>query len=94
MDRNGYNDSLFATDRCYVCGKQGDLVRHEIFHGFLRPVSKKWGCWVTLCPRCHADLHEHPADYRWLQTEAQRLAMIRHGWSLEDFRNVFGKSYL
>lgn len=89
-----YNDSLFPTDSCYICKTEIDLVRHEIFHGSRRDASKLWGCWVTLCPRCHMEIHNNPAKYRWLQTEAQQLAMEAHRWTEEDFRYVFGKSYL
>lgn len=88
-----YNESLFPTDCCYLCKTEIDLVRHEIFHGSRRDASKEWGCWVTLCPRCHMDIHSNPAKYRWLQTEAYQLALIRHRWTEEDFRDVFGKTY-
>lgn len=94
MDRNGYNDSLFPADRCFCCGKQGELVRHEVFHGPLRSKSKQYGCWVTLCVRCHQDLHSHPAAYRWLTEETQRTAMERYRWTKDDFRAVFGKSFI
>lgn len=94
MDSNGYNESLFYTGRCFNCGCGDQLVRHEVFHGNNRERSKRYGCWVTLCVRCHQDLHNHPASYRWMQKETQRTAMERYGWTLEDFRKIFGKSYL
>lgn len=93
MDSNGYNASLFPTGRCYICGEGGDLVRHEVFHGPNRKKSKEYGCWVTLCPSCHMNLHAHPANYRWLQTLAMEKAKAVHGWSEEEFRDVFGKTY-
>ena len=94
MDSNGYNGSVFPTGRCYICGRYGDLVRHEVFHGPNRKKSKELGCWVELCPSCHMDLHENPADYRWLQRECQEKAMVWHRWGVKEFRDVFGKSYL
>ena len=94
MDKNGYNESLFPTNRCLICGKQTDLVRHEVFHGSNRQKSKKYGCWIILCPRCHERIHSNPSAYRWIQVEMQRTAMERYGWTVEDFRNVFGKSYI
>ena len=94
MDSNGYNDSLFRTERCYDCGKQGDLVRHEVFHGPLRSKSKKYGCWMTLCPMCHERIHKYPKYYEWIKRETQLTAMERYGWSEEDFRHVFGKSWI
>ena len=94
MGNNGYIPSLFPTDRCFTCGFEGQLVRHEIFQGPYRQKSKEFGTWVTLCPRCHMDLHEHPADYRWLKQQAQMKAMKAHDWTVEEFRNEFGKNYL
>lgn len=93
MNTNGYNASLFDSAECYICHRETDLVRHEIFQGTNRSNSKKWGCWVTLCPRCHMDIHEHPAKFRWLKVEAQERAMEANGWTEEEFRLVFGKTY-
>ena len=39
------------------------------------------------------DVHDHPAKYRWLQTETMERAMSAYGWTEEDFRYVFGKTY-
>lgn len=100
IDRNGYAQSLLSTPGCYFCGRLGDIYhrnqRHEIFHGSLfRERSKNLGCWVTLCPECHRMLHQTtPAMDRHLKEAGQRAAMIRYGWSLEDFRKRFGKNYL
>lgn len=94
MAKNGYNESLFPTDSCFICGYEGDLVRHEVYQGSNRQRSKQHGCWVTLCPRCHMDVHNHPDKYRWLKEETQRTAMERYGWSITDFRLIFGKSYI
>lgn len=94
MDRNGYNESLFPTEGCLICGKHGDLVRHEVFHGPNRLKSKRWGCWVQLCPMCHMEIHARPSGFKWLQAVTQEKAMEVYGWTEEDFRNVFGKSFL
>jgi len=94
MGNNGYNDTLFPTEGCLICGYQGDLVRHEVFQGPNRLKSKKYGCWVNLCPRCHMELHAQPSGYKWLKAVTQEKAMEVHGWTEEEFRNVFGKSYI
>ena len=89
-----YNDSLYPTDCCQICKTEIDLVRHEVYHGPNRQRSKEYGCWITLCPRCLMDVHDHPAKYRWLQSETQQRAMDAYRWTEEDFRYVFGKSWL
>ena len=94
MDSNGYNDTLFPTEGCLICGKMGDLVRHEVFHGPYRLKSKKYGCWVKLCPRCHMEIHAMPNGYKWLRAVTQEKAMETYNWTEEDFRDVFGKSYI
>ena len=94
MDSNGYNPSLFSTDKCFLCGSQGDLVRHEVFHGPNRLKSKRYGCWITLCPMCHMSIHARPLTYKWVQGMVQDRAMEVYGWKEDDFREVFGKSWL
>ena len=99
LDKNGYAPSVVdyygdIFERCFLCDWRGDLARHEIFNGYNRQKSKALGLWVNLCPRCHMDLHEHPADYRWLKQQAQMKAMKAHDWTVEEFRNEFGKNYL
>lgn len=100
LDRNGYAPSVidvFAEldKACFFCGKRGDLARHEVFHGSNRTRSKNLGCWVYLCPECHTKLHsKDPALDRQLKQIGQRKAMEWYDWTIEDFRERFGKSYV
>ena len=61
MDRNGYNPSILDTEAgvCYICGRQTETARHEIYGGKNRQVSKREGFWVNLCPDCHARVHRY-----------------------------------
>lgn len=104
LDSNGYAPSVFPTERCFFstdrllrCGCV-DLVRHEAYHhdqgGATRELAKRYGAWVTLCPRHHADVHNFPQFNRELQRETQRRVMERYGWSEDEFRDHFGKNYL
>lgn len=104
MDRNGYVRSVFPEDGCYfapdrysTCGGT-DLVRHEVYHhdqgGVTREMSKRYGAWVTLCPWHHGYVHSFPQFGRELQRETQRRVMERYGWTAEEFRKKFGKSYI
>ena len=95
MDRNGYNPSLLDTEQgtCYLCHTNGQTVRHEIYMGTgERSLSKRFGLWVNLCPRCHMQIHDHPD--RSLKVAGQIRSMAEYGWTVEEFRERFGKSYV
>ena len=95
MDSNGYNPSVLQDKQeCWICGHQGELVRHEVFHGAYRQKSKKLGTWVLLCTRCHYEVHfgSVSAD-KHLKRKAEKI-LLGQGWTEEKFRDVFGKSYL
>ena len=96
LDRNGYAPSVISEEEaCYLCGKEGDLVRHEIFFGPNRKKSKALGCWVKLCPGCHRRLHTRDPEIDWkLHRIGQRKAMNHYNWSIKQFRERFGKSWI
>lgn len=95
LDSNGYAPSVMMdSEGCHCCGKGGDLVRHEVFHGSNRKKSKAYGCWVLLCPECHREIHSTAKKDWQLHWEGQIKAMEFYGWSIEDFRERFGKSYV
>ena len=65
MGRNGYEPSVFDTEQgtCFLCGAEGDTVRHEAYFGSKnRRMSKEKGAWANICPRCHRIIHEKPDD--------------------------------
>ena len=77
------------------------LVRHEIFFGTAnRQKSIKYGLVVFIKPEDHNMsaygvhcIKGHDFD-TYLKEYGQYIAMQTYGWNKEDFRNVFGKSYL
>lgn len=96
-DRNGYVPSIMDTEPgiCYLCGAEGDTVRHEVFYGRKnRRMSKEKGTWVNVCPHCHRIVHEMPdngrAD-RLLKRETYRKFVELH--SKEIFFANFGRYY-
>lgn len=97
LDNNGYAPSILShEEKCEVCGRSaGKLDRHEVWHGANRTKSKNLGCWVYLCPICHDKLH-HKGE--GLDQELKRLGQIEamdyYGWTVEEFRKRFGKSYI
>ena len=99
LDRNGYAPSIFpkGEDICLICNRRDKaLHRHEVFHGTLyRERSKAYGCWVTLCYECHAKLHQKDSALdKGVKQTIQNCAMRHYGWSVDDFRERFGKNYL
>ena len=87
---------------CALCHRNGcgdPLDRHHVFGGANRRLSEKYGAVVYLChQRCHENgpeaVHRNAESKRRLQEAWQEKLMEENGWSVEDFRNVFGKSYI
>ena len=93
MDANGYNESLLPSNGCYICGIGGDLARHEVFEGINRRKSKADGMWVTLCPECHARVHQFPKDHMWLKKRAQKIYMEHNNVDTQGFIERYGRNY-
>jgi hypothetical protein len=88
--------------RCFLCGRNGNgdrLEKHHIFGSSNRKWSEKYGLVVDLCgERCHrngeysAHRNKDVADY--LHIYGQEKAMKENNWTVEQFREIFGRSYL
>lgn len=96
-------ESIIQTDteRCYLCGMYGNgdpLDRHHVFFGRNRSNSEKYGLTVYLHHnKCHIfgkqSVHANARVCRKLQAHVQEKAMEHYGWSVADFRKIFGKNY-
>lgn len=95
--------SILQVEReCYLCGKNGlsdPLDEHHIFGASNRKKSEKYGLKVYLCHNsCHIfgknSVHKNATVNNALKAKAQEKAMEYYGWSVDDFRNIFGKNYL
>lgn len=95
LDKNGYAPSIMQDgNHCYVCYGNLNPIRHEAIHGFNRQKAKEYGLWVNVCPYCHWRIHNTDGKLdRMLKRNAQEAAMTVYGWSVEDFRERFGKNY-
>ena len=72
---------------------------HHIFGGSNRKKSEQYGLKVYLHHNnCHIfgknSVHQNGEVNRKLKAEAQKIAMQYYGWSEDEFRLIFGKSYL
>ena len=101
IGENGYADSILTNDyeHCFLCGRcDKKLDRHEVYGSTYRQKSKADGLWVPLChDTCHegrSGVHGDAKKARELRRLAQIEAMNVFGWSEEQFRMRYGKSYL
>lgn len=89
-------------ERCYLCGRRGGSVPldvHHVFGGPFRKMSEHYGLKVPLCHfRCHIfgedAVHVNAEVDKALKSEVQKIAMKHYGWTVDEFRQLFGKNYL
>lgn len=91
--------SILQTEReCYLCKSTRNLEKHHVFGGPNRHWSETYGLTVYLCHNCHNEppygVHHNAAAMNELRAEAQLKAMEHYGWTVEDFRKIFGRSYI
>ena len=87
---------------CFLCGRNGNgdpLEVHHIFGGASRKKSDKFGLTVLLCgSRCHRNgkyaVHRNKETADMIHRYGQKKAMQENGWTVEEFRTVFGRSYI
>lgn len=81
--------------KCYICGREA-TDRHHIFNGAMRNKSEEYGAVVNLCRECHNAVHNdgNQTLNRNLKAHWQRQLMIDNDWTVEEFIQVFKKSYL
>lgn len=93
-------DSIIQKDtsKCFICHSQQWLEWHHIFGAALKKKSEKYGLMVRLCHYCHNEqpngVHQNKKIRLTLQRHAQRKAMERYKWTIEDFLKEFYKNYL
>ena len=100
LDSHGYSHSLLQEDTsyCFLCKRRDrKLDRHEIWGGAYRKKSKATGMRVMLChDDCHEGtngVHRNPRRAHELRQLGQ-MALMEHGWTVDDVRKAFGRNYL
>ena len=97
---NGGSDMDYKE--CFLCHRNGTadrLDRHHLFGGSRRKLSEKYGLVVWLChERCHIygnySAHQNAKVAEYLHKYGQRKAMQEQGWTVDEFREIFGANYL
>lgn len=82
--------------KCYVCGQYHWLENHHIVYGTAnRKKSEKHGLKLWLCTEHHRGT-KGVHNNRELDLTLKRLAqtVFEETHTREEFRNIFGKSYL
>lgn len=101
-DKSIIPDKLFYADGQFYDVHQRrreGLHRHEIFFGTAnRKLSIKYGLYVYLKPEDHnfgsRGVHQVHAFDEQLKRYGQEIAMTHYGWTVDDFRDIFGRSYI
>lgn len=79
--------------KCWCCGTTYGLESHHVFFGSAnRKQSEKYGLKVWLCREHHHEVHHNHALDINIKTYCQRTFEETH--SREEFRQIFGKSWL
>ena len=92
-------DSIVHNEKvCYLCGCKLWIEEHHVYGGANRQISEKYGLKVNLCHYCHNEpplgVHYNARKNLKLKADVQKKAMEHYGWSVDDFRSIFGKNYL
>lgn len=93
--------SIMITNkgRCFMCGDCCPTEKHHVYEGSgRRNLSEKYGLWVYLCHKCHNQppdgVHYNAENDKALKAQVQLRAMYIYQWTVEQFRELFRKSYI
>ena len=91
-------------DHCYLCGRNAHadywgLDEHHVFGGSNRQISERYGLKVYLChDKCHEfgkeSVHKNAEISNQLKAKVQLIAMKHYEWTISDWLERFGKSYI
>lgn len=97
-------ESIIQKDKthCYICGMSKYLEPldcHHVFGASNRNKSEKYGLKVYIHHnKCHIfgdkSVHRNAQVDKALKAKAQEKAMEHYGWTIDEFRKIFGKNYL
>lgn len=80
---------------CFISGRSDNLQSHHVFNGIAeRKLSEKYGLKVWLNREIHDELHKNREMRLKLKADMQKIAMEHYDWTVEEFRLLFGKSYI
>ncbi len=89
------NPKPTADNLCIICGKPYAQL-HEVFFGSNRNNSIRYGCQERLCSYHHQDHRSgvhHNREFD-LRLKMKHQSFLEDRMTREEFRNIFGKSWL
>lgn len=90
--------SIMPPSPYYKTNRFNGAHRHEVFFGANRQKSIEYGLVVFLTPEMHnmsnKGVHFNREFDLQLKRIGQAAAMKKYGWTVDEFRNIFGKSFL
>ena len=96
--------SIIQKDKahCFLCGMNANLEPldcHHVYGGANRKISEKYGLKIYIHhSKCHIfgkdSVHQNAKVDRTVKAVVQEKAMRHYGWSVDDFRKIFGKNYV
>ncbi len=91
-----YNDvSIMPKNPLYSTVKIKGYSKHHIFNNVAnRPKSERYGLFVWLSEEQHRYLHDHPKEMLKLKKIAQLTFMKHYNKTMDEFREIFGKSWI
>jgi hypothetical protein len=100
----GLMESIIQQDKqhCFICGMSAGLEPldcHHVYGNSNRSKSEQYGLKVYIHhSKCHVfgpqSVHQNAEVNKALKAMVQNIAMRHYGWTVEDFREIFGKSYI
>lgn len=81
--------------KCHLCGSYRNIEKHHVYSGPYRKKSEKHRMTVDLCATCHRGpqgVHQDAEQNKRLKAGFQGKFEETH--SREEFRRIFGKSYI
>lgn len=78
-------------DKCFLCGKKGNLDTHHVMNGPFRKKSEKWGGVIKVCRDCHRKIHDNPSLAKELKQGFQHTFGLLYGQNL--WMKEFKKNY-
>ena len=96
--------SIIQEDRehCFICGMNRNLEpldEHHVFGAANKKKSEKYGLKIYIHHnKCHIfgenSVHKNAKVDRAVKKIAQKRAMEKYGWTIDEFREIFGKNYI
>lgn len=91
-----YNDiSIMPPSTLYFNKKTKGCQKHHVFGNVAnRPKSEQYGLFIWLTEEQHRYLHNHPLEMIKIKKIAQATFMKCYNKTIDEFIEIFGKSWL